>query len=372
MAVLLTPPYLQFFDSNGDPLNGGKVFTYEAGTLTPKATYSDNTEATPLANPIILNSAGRVVAWGSGSYKFIVKDSLDNTIETTDNVTVFNVSSGNIIPTADAGGTVDAITANYSPDIDLSDNVLVSFVSSGANTSTTPTFSPDGNTARTIVKAGGVALAAGDIGAAGAVHMVQYDQANTRWELLNPTDKIPAQAGNSGKVLTTNGTVVSWGSKGITSETPVASTSGTFIDFDEIPAGAKKITVLLDGVSVSGTSSIMVQLGDSGGAENTGYSCIGTFGGATGISQVAYTTGFAIALGAAAATITGKFDIALLDSANNKWVCTGSFARTDGTANSAWVYGVKSTSAVLDRIRLTTVNGTDTFDAGNVNIMYEF
>lgn len=185
MAVLLLQPYWQFFDSNGDPLNGGKVYTYAAGTNTPKATYTDNTENTELDNPIELDSAGRVVAWGTGAYKFIVKDALDNTIETTDNVSVFNTSSSTI-PVATAAGTVDVITADYSPNVSIADKLLVSFISSGANTSTTPTFSPDGNTARTIVKNGSSALSAGNIGPAGSVHLLQYDLANTRWQLLNP------------------------------------------------------------------------------------------------------------------------------------------------------------------------------------------
>jgi hypothetical protein len=186
MAVLLLQPYWQFFDSNGDPLNGGFVYTYEAGTLTPKATYTDYTENTSLDNPIELDSAGRVVAWGTGSYKFIVKDALGNTIETTDNVSVFSTDSGGVIPVVDAGGTVDAITANYSPDVSIADKLLVSIVSAGANTVTNPTFSPDGNTARTIVRWGGQALAVGDTGSAGMVLLLQYDLDNTRWELLNP------------------------------------------------------------------------------------------------------------------------------------------------------------------------------------------
>lgn len=99
-AVLLTPPYLQFFDANGLPLAGGKVYTYEAGGFsTPKATYTDSTKVTQLDNPITLDAAGRPLLsngsiWIEGSYNFIVKDSLGNTIETTQNVTSFGTSSG--------------------------------------------------------------------------------------------------------------------------------------------------------------------------------------------------------------------------------------------------------------------------------------
>lgn len=80
----------QFFDDNGDPLSGGKIFTYVAGTTTPKATYTDYTGNTQHANPIILDAAGRTpdevwLNYGD-SYKFILRDSLDGLIGTYDNI----------------------------------------------------------------------------------------------------------------------------------------------------------------------------------------------------------------------------------------------------------------------------------------------
>lgn len=90
---------------------------------------------------------------------------------------------------AAATGTVDAITATYSPaPTALVDKMLLWFRATGANTSTTPTFSPNGLTAHTIVKQGGTALVAGDIPAANAIMEVVYDATNTRWELLNPAN----------------------------------------------------------------------------------------------------------------------------------------------------------------------------------------
>jgi hypothetical protein len=80
----------QFFDDNGDPLSGGKIFTYAAGTTTPKATYTDFTGGTPNANPIILDAAGRTpnevwLNYGD-AYKFILKTSTDITVGTYDNI----------------------------------------------------------------------------------------------------------------------------------------------------------------------------------------------------------------------------------------------------------------------------------------------
>jgi hypothetical protein len=93
MTVNLSPfanPGAQFFDDNGDPLSGGKIFTYAAGTTTPKATFTDFTGATPHANPIILDAAGRPpsevwLTYGD-SYKFILKDSLDTLVGAFDNI----------------------------------------------------------------------------------------------------------------------------------------------------------------------------------------------------------------------------------------------------------------------------------------------
>ena len=101
-------------------------------------------------------------------------------------------SGGSGVPVATATGTVNAITATYSPVLTLTNLTLCALVSIGANTSTTPTFSPDGLTARTITARGGGSLAPGDIGAAGAVVMLEYNLANTRWELLNPSLSIAA------------------------------------------------------------------------------------------------------------------------------------------------------------------------------------
>lgn len=92
MAQLLAAPYSYFADSNGLPLNGGKIYTYAAGTVTPQAAYTDSTGITPLANPVPLDAAGRAQIWLSGSYKIVVKDSLDNTISTTDNITALSNS----------------------------------------------------------------------------------------------------------------------------------------------------------------------------------------------------------------------------------------------------------------------------------------
>jgi hypothetical protein len=81
----------QLFDNNGDPLSGGKLYTYEAGTTTPLVAYTSSSGATPHTNPIILDSAGRVPGgeiWLDYSklYKIVVKTSADVLIGTYDNI----------------------------------------------------------------------------------------------------------------------------------------------------------------------------------------------------------------------------------------------------------------------------------------------
>lgn len=102
-----------------------------------------------------------------------------------------------------AAGTVSAITAAYSPAVTvLVDGMLLAFRATGANTSTTPTFAPNGLTARTIVRFGGVALAVNDIPRANYECLVRYNLANTRWELLNPVAASGTATGTTASTAT--------------------------------------------------------------------------------------------------------------------------------------------------------------------------
>ncbi len=153
---------------------------------------------------------------------------------------------------------------------------------------------------------------------------------------------------------------------GISRGTAVASTSGTSIDFTSIPSWVKKITVMFSGVSTNGTSAILIQLGDSGGVENTGYVAYNY--NANGPASLSSTAGFpATASSVAAASYLGHIQITNLNG--NSWVSSSIINATLGV--SAVGAGSKELSATLDRVRITTVNGTDTFDAGSINILYE-
>jgi len=151
--------------------------------------------------------------------------------------------------------------------------------------------------------------------------------------------------------------------------TAQASTSGTSIDFTSIPSWAKRITIMLSGVSTNGTSLKQIQLGDSGGFETTGYLGSGVqLTDATSVNAATITTGFGIRSALAADTINGA--VVITNLTNNTWVAQG--ALTDSSRGAGYlVGGAKALSDVLTQVRITTVNGTDAFDAGSINILYE-
>ncbi len=116
MSASLLPTIQQWFDANGNPLSNGKVYTYIAGTSTPKTTWADYDKNATNTNPVILDAAGRAQIWGDGGYKIVVTDENDVVIDTQDDVFAFgNTVSGNFDVTGDVtiggdlavGGTLD-------------------------------------------------------------------------------------------------------------------------------------------------------------------------------------------------------------------------------------------------------------------------
>jgi hypothetical protein len=140
-----------------------------------------------------------------------------------------------------------------------------------------------------------------------------------------------------------------------------------YFDFTGIPSTAKRITVMFSGVSTNGASLIQIQLGDSGGFETTGYASVSTAGSTSGNS----TTGLVVfAVGNAGYLISGLVTIVNLTATS--WVSSSATTTDAALGNSGAVGGGRKTlSDTLDRLRITTVNGTDTFDAGTINIMWE-
>lgn len=157
----------------------------------------------------------------------------------------------------------------------------------------------------------------------------------------------------------------------ITSGTSVASTSGTSIDFTGIPSWVKRITVMFDGVSTNGTSIIQFQIGDAGGIETTGYAAqANSITTSPAVTATTSTSAFPIGATAtvAAMTYSGLAIFSKIDG--NSWVFNSVIIR-DTTASSNFGAGSKTLSDTLTQIRITTVGGTNTFDAGTINILYE-
>jgi hypothetical protein len=147
--------------------------------------------------------------------------------------------------------------------------------------------------------------------------------------------------------------------------TSVASTSGTSIDFTSIPSWVKRITVMFAGVSTNSSSSLLVQIG-SGSIVTTGYSGQCNAGG----SLTAMSTGFMVNSNMS----SGNFhsgNVIINTLGNNIWSESGLVLNQGVGSNGCYSGGFLTIGGTLDRVRITTVNGTDTFDAGSINILYE-
>ena len=134
MAVSLSPlggAGWQFFDNNGVPLAGGKLYTYQAGTTTPQATYTSSSGATPQTNPVVLDSAGRVSGeiWltNGQAYKFVLKTSADVQIWSMDNVSGVNDFSSLVPVIYNATGTGVA-TAFTLPSAPINENTTEIYI----------------------------------------------------------------------------------------------------------------------------------------------------------------------------------------------------------------------------------------------------
>jgi len=173
--------------------------------------------------------------------------------------------------------------------------------------------------------------------------------------------------GTSGNVLTSNGTAwVSQAFSGgaITSGTTVSASGSASVDFTGIPSTAKRITVIFMGISSNGSSNFQIQIG-SGSITSSGYVSAGFTPVANYSSS---TTGFVLTGGNGASTFYyGTLTIVAMGS--NVYVESGILGGTGG-GNASSGGGV-TLSGILDRVRVTTVNGTDLFDAGSINIFYE-
>jgi hypothetical protein len=225
--------------------------------------------------------------------------------------------------------------------------------------------------AASVVRGG---LVNADVDAAAAIafsKLAALDSANI---LVGNGSNVATKVAVTGDVTISNAGVTAIGSAKVTPTmltqpltlaTAQNTTSGTSIDFTGIPSWVRRITVMLNGVSTNGSSALLVQVG-SGSVSTSGYDAAGgSFNYTSGTGGVTSTSGFPI-LNNASDSCFGHMIVTLVSG--NTWVSSHCVARGGGGVGGG---KSPSLSGTLDRVRLTTVDGTDTFDAGSVNIMYE-
>jgi hypothetical protein len=427
MAVKLSPIFNeQEFDANGDPLVGGKLYTYAAGSSTPLASYTSSTGSTAQANPIILNSRGEVdnPIWitAGRSYKFALYDVNNVLVRTVDNVTGVNDSSVSIDQWVDSGvvptyvsatkftlpgDQTSSFTVNRRIKATVSAGTVYGYISVSAYTDlTTITLVLDSGVLDTGLSAVQLGILTPTNSALPQVSTSQIqDLAVTNAKLaeqyINDLTTVTAvgtdfiaiadtsDSGNKKKALisdiqtvfasnaeyvTGTDTTKALNSavareRNVVSGTAV-SASGTSVDFTGLPSWVKRVTLMVGQISTSGTANLLIQIGDAGGIEDTGYLGDGftSSGGAT--ANTNYTAGFGIGSGNQAAASISQGSFVLTKLSGNTWVIFGAMGYSSA-ATISQTAGGKTLSAILDRIRLTTTNGTDSFDAGSVNILYE-
>jgi hypothetical protein len=171
----------------------------------------------------------------------------------------------------------------------------------------------------------------------------------------------------------TGAVVSSMNSSVITSGTAVASTSGTVIQFTGIPSWVKRITVMFVGVSVSGSDNPIIQLGTGGTPTyvTTGYAGSASRIATSSAGSTSLTTGFKIKdSNANTSVFSGNFYLNLQSAATNTWT-QNSMVGHSNDSTTYYCAGSLALSGTLTALRITTSTGTDTFDAGSINILYE-
>jgi hypothetical protein len=158
-------------------------------------------------------------------------------------------------------------------------------------------------------------------------------------------------------------------------DAPVSGTavtaSGTSVDFTGIPSTAKRITVMFSQVSTSGASRVQIQIG-SGSFITSGYAGTVSETSNSGQAAIVNSSGFftEASATASAATSIRHGSVQLSNITGNTWAISGNFGLSN-VAIGFCLSGSLGLSGILDRVRITTVNGTDTFDAGTINILVE-
>ena len=331
---------LRAVDSNGNPASGAKLYIYLAGTATPVTVYQDEALSIAHGSPILSDSSGiwPAIYYGGGSaLRAVATDASD--------VALPGFPIDPVVQVSTTTSAASAIT--FTPYTGFPQTTVQSVIEAMADLWNAVT-----TYGKSLIAAADAAAARTVLGLGTSATTPFLDEDNMASDSATSTASQQSIKAYVDAVSTT-----------VTSITPVLATavsaSGTAVNFTSIPSGINKIDVMVSGLSSNGTNDFLVQLGDSGGVEATGYTAAVEYNG----NSTTDTTGFIFTrLTAAADVFSGIVQLRRING--NQWVSQGA------TDVGGWSAGTKTLSAELDRIRVTTVGGTDTFDAGTVNIIY--
>lgn len=372
--------------TSGVPVSNGYIYIgarNQDPVLNPITIYADRALTTPLANPQRTDALGRSEnkIWVPGRYSIKVEDE--------DNVQLYQELDAGETP--ESGVTlftnvqgINAITAEATPGISsYTDNEIYVFTAVSTNTGAVTVDAGPG--AISLHKNNSEELAAGEIQANQVVMSVYNEGANTLF-LLNPINFIttrgdlirgnangaPARIplGPDGQLLGSDGADVDYLDRTILGTPQDATGSPTAITFTGIPSWAHWIDLNISELSTNGTSTVIVQIGDSGGLVTSGYLGAAAQVGGTSAST-APTVGLALTTGswAASRVAQGTVRLSLLDAATHLWSL--SWVGGDTTPAGLFAGARLALSNALDRVSITTAGGTDAFDGNTtVNIQY--
>jgi hypothetical protein len=421
MATILPLAETQFNDALGVPLAGGSVYFYTPSTTAPKDTFQDALQTIPNSNPVILDTAGRAIILGSGSYRQVVYDANGNLIwdQTTSEAVVGSASFGG---TSTGSANAQIVAAGT---FSGADGSTINFTAGFTNTGAMTIKVGSGGAPIAVLKngpSGPVNLAAGDI-AAGNIYSISYSVALGTFQLLQSippvitiasqaqaqagTDNttvmtplrtnqaiaslgIPAPAsqaqgdmlyatapgvwarlpkGTAGQLVAMNAgaTAPQW-SDALTSSASVnTSTGATLYDVTGIPSWARRVTIIAQGISFNGSETCF-KVGSSGGVVSTGYSGVKILMGGGGSGATAGTLSTSIGTQTSAA-LSGSVVFTRMGT-GNVWAFNAGLGFTSSNFGVLTV-GAIDVGATLDRIRLTSVGGSATGNAGTMIVNWE-
>jgi hypothetical protein len=357
--------------------------TGSAATLTtPRAIYGNNFDGSAALTQIIASTYGGT---GNGFTKFTgattaertytLPDATTTILTTNAAVTIAQGGTGQTTASAAFNALAPSQTSNSGKYL-TTDGTTTSWgtiSATGTVTSvaaTVPAFlsvtgSPITTSGTLAISYSGTALPVAN-GGSGATTLSGVLIGNGTSAFTTKTNPSGAFVGTTDTQTLTNKTIQGGA---ITSGTVVASTSGTSIDFTSIPSWVKRITVIFDLTSTNGSSNLLMQIGN-GSIINTGYTSLCLYAGGSSNTGSATSTAGCLLTGVNGAAVQATGSLQLVLQTSNTWILSGTLTQVSFNQVS-FSSGRIALGGALDRVRITTANGTDTFDAGAINILYE-